>query len=114
MPAVRCLFFGLQWRTNVTAAFGMLRRVRALRPHLLVNHIVLGKRRAILDFCWDVVEATLSLRLWRRIGCPDVGGVVSDELHVHELACVSVRFNPTHCFLAWRGSFPPVSNLVEL
>eukprot|EP00667_Euglena_gracilis_P003986 EG_transcript_4000 len=63
---------GAQWRTNVTAAFGMLRRVRALRPHLLVNHIVLGKRRAILDFCWDVVEATLSLRLWRRIGiAPD-------------------------------------------
>eukprot|EP00668_Euglena_longa_P016742 GGOE01021037.1.p1 GENE.GGOE01021037.1~~GGOE01021037.1.p1 ORF type:complete len:624 (-),score=94.37 GGOE01021037.1:612-2483(-) len=67
---------GVQWRNNMLVAFGLMKKEQALRPQLLVNHIVLGKRRAVLDFCWDIVEASLSLKLSQCIGItPDTTSV---------------------------------------
>jgi len=59
---------GAQWRANVATAFGMLERASARRPQWTVNGLVLGKRRAVLEFCWGLAEAVLSRRLAAGLG----------------------------------------------
>ena len=59
----------LQWRENMQIAFELLKTEQARSPHCLVNHVVLGKRADILNFCWDLLESSLSQRWDQEMGC---------------------------------------------